>query len=62
MAVQFRSGAGVTTASTAPQRVIYDTSTGELRFYRDGAGGDDAQIFAVLVGTPGLSAGDIHLF
>lgn len=59
---QFRSGAGVTTANTAAQRVLYDTATGELRFDVDGVGGNDAVIFAVVVNKAALTFADFHVF
>lgn len=61
-AAQFRSGAGVTTATTAAQRVLYNTSTGELRYDADGAGGNDAVIFAVLSNKASLTFEDFHVF
>jgi len=57
---QFLSGAGVTSALTSDHRVIYNTTTGELYYDADGAGGLAAVQFAV-VGTtthPTLNSGD----
>ena len=45
---QFRSGAGVTTANTLDQRVIYNTTTGDLYIDADGKGGVAAVKIAVL--------------
>lgn len=57
----FRSGAGATEAISETQRVIYDTSTGILRFDRDGAGGEAAQVFAVIDNRSALSAADFGI-
>ena len=59
---QFRSGAGITTANTGTQRVIYNTTTGDLYFDADGAGGVDAVKFAVLSNHAALTFTDIHVF
>lgn len=61
VAAQLRSGAGVTTASTAAQRFIYNTTTGDLYFDPDGVGGVTEVRFATLTGQPTLTAGDIHI-
>ena len=62
-AAEFRAGAGFTTASTATQRVIFDTSTGTLYFDADGAGGAATAVkFAQLQGLIGtLDAGDFTM-
>ncbi|MFM7087268.1 MAG: calcium-binding protein [Cyanobium sp.] len=61
-ATQFRSGAGVTTASSSSQRFIYDTSTGILRFDRDGSLNAVAPIqVAVLGAKPQLLFSDLLL-
>ncbi len=59
---QFRSGAGVTTANSATQRVIYNTTTGDLYFDADGVGGVAAVKFAVLSNHAALTFDDIHVF
>lgn len=53
---QFFTGVGATSAS---QRIGYNTSTGEVLFDADGAGGTDAQVLATLAGNPDLSRTDI---
>jgi serralysin len=58
---QFRSGAGVTTANTATQRVIYNSTTGDLYFDQDGAGGVAAVKFATLSNLAALTFDDIHV-
>jgi Ca2+-binding RTX toxin-like protein len=55
----FRSGAGITTAGDATDRVIYNTSTGALFYDADGLGGAAAVQFAQLNGNPALSFSDI---
>lgn len=61
VATQFRSGAGVTTANSATQRVIYNTTTGDLYFDIDGVGGVAAVRFAVLSNHAALTFDDIHI-
>ncbi|MGI0481987.1 choice-of-anchor Q domain-containing protein [Geminocystis sp. CENA526] len=53
--LQFRSGAGVTTANNATQRFIYNTSTGALFFDVDGVGGNPAEQIAQLNSRLSLS-------
>jgi hypothetical protein len=52
----FESSAGLTSAATAAGRVIYDTSTGDLYYDADGAGGTGAVLVATLTGLPALAA------
>jgi Ca2+-binding RTX toxin-like protein len=47
------------TAQDASDRVIYNTSTGELWFDADGTGASAAQLIATLQGAPELEATDI---
>jgi Ca2+-binding RTX toxin-like protein len=59
-AIQFLSGAGVTTANTVDQRFIYDTSSGILRFDVDGSNAVfTPSILATLTGAPALTRFDI---
>jgi len=58
-ATQFASGAGLATASSTSIHVIYDTTTGNLYYDADGAGGTSAVQFATLQGHPALTANDI---
>lgn len=60
-AAAFRSGAGATAAISETQRVIYDTATGILRFDRDGAGGEAAEVFAVIDNRVALTAADFGI-
>ena len=62
VANQFRSGVGVTTANSASQRFIYNTTTGDLYFDADGSGAGAAAIkFATLSNQFGLTFGDIQI-
>lgn len=60
-ASQFLSGAGVTSANSASQRVIYNTSTGDLFFDQDGNGGSAAVLFATLSNKAILAFDDIQI-
>ena len=51
----FASGAGTVAAADAATRIVFDTSTGNLYYDMDGAGGAAAQWFATLHGN-GLNA------
>ena len=57
---RFHAGAGATAAHDADDRIIYDTSTGELYFDPDGSGkAAAAQLIVRLEGAPGVVATDI---
>ena len=58
----FYAAAGATTAHDASDRILYDTSTGILRYDPDGTGSTTAIAFAILTGKPELAATDILLF
>jgi serralysin len=60
---QFAAAAGLTTATTASQRFLYDTSSGILRFDPDGTGGASAMEVAQLgpLSHPLLAATDVLL-
>jgi Ca2+-binding RTX toxin-like protein len=57
----FYKGAGVTDAHDATDRIIYDTSSGNLCYDPDGTGAADATLFATLAGTPGATASDFFI-
>ena len=61
---EFLSGAGVTTATTSTQRIIYDSSSGALYYDADGSSaGAAVQILNLGVKThPNLTASDFHIF
>ena len=52
---------GTGTAHDADDRVIYNTSNGQLWYDADGNGGGAAQLIATLEGAPGLTATDITI-
>jgi Ca2+-binding RTX toxin-like protein len=53
--VAFHLGAAATSAS---HRIVYDTTTGDLRYDADGSGGADAVLVATFSNTPTLQATD----
>jgi Ca2+-binding RTX toxin-like protein len=60
---QFWSGANVTVAHDADDRIVYDTSTGVVYYDADGQGGSAAVQVAVIgiVNHPALAYGDIQI-
>jgi Ca2+-binding RTX toxin-like protein len=56
---RFFAGAGATAGHDVDDRIVYNTSTGQLYYDADGAGGADAQLVATVQGTPTVAAGDI---
>ena len=52
---------GTGTAHDADDRVIYNTSNGQLWYDADGSGGGAAQLIATLQGAPSLAATDIAI-
>jgi len=58
---QFWSGADVTRAHDDSDRLIYNTSTGDLYYDADGLGGRGAILVAHLTGNPALTYGDIQI-
>jgi Ca2+-binding RTX toxin-like protein len=62
-ATQFAAGPGLTTASTAKQRFLYDTTSGILRFDPDGTGRGTARevVQLGLINHPLLAATDVVL-
>jgi Ca2+-binding RTX toxin-like protein len=60
--VRFFSGAGATSAHDADDRIVYNTSTGQLFYDADGAGGASADLIATFQAAPGMVASDITVF
>jgi len=58
---RFYSAAGANAAHDADDRVIYNTTTGQLWYDADGNGGGAAQLIATLEGTPAVAATDIEV-
>jgi Ca2+-binding RTX toxin-like protein len=56
---RFFAGAGATGGADASDRVVYDTSTGDLYYDADGSGAGAALLFATLQDHPSLAASDI---
>jgi len=56
---RFAAGAGFTSGHDASDRIVYDTTTGNLYYDADGNGAGAAQLVATLQGHPALAATDI---
>jgi Ca2+-binding RTX toxin-like protein len=56
---RFYAAAGATGAHDADDRMVFNTSNGQLYYDADGAGGAGAQLVATLPGGAGVAAGDI---
>ena len=56
---RFFAAPGATAGHDADDRVVYDTSTGNLWYDADGNGAGAAQLIATLDGAPGLAATDL---
>jgi len=58
---RFFSGAGATSGHDASDRVVYDTTTGNLWYDADGNGAGASQLIATLQGAPAITATDIQV-
>ena len=58
---RFAAGAGFTSGQDASDRVIYNTSTGQLFYDADGNGSGAALLIAALEGAPALTAHNIMI-
>ena len=56
---RFVAGAGLNSGQDASDRVVYNTTTGQLWYDADGNGAGAAQLIATLQGAPSLAATDI---
>jgi Ca2+-binding RTX toxin-like protein len=56
---RFAAGAGFTSGRDASDRMVYNTSTGQLFYDADGSGAGAAQLVATLQGNPAITATDI---
>jgi Ca2+-binding RTX toxin-like protein len=56
---RFFAAAGAASGHDVNDRVVYDSSTGQLYYDADGSGAGAAQLIATLQGAPGLAASDI---
>ena len=55
---RFRAGAGITHGQDSTDRIIYDTSTGQLFYDADGSGAGGSVMIATFAGNPALTATD----
>ncbi len=58
---RFFAGPGATSGQDDSDRLIYDTSSGQLRYDADGSGSGAAQRIATLQGAPVIAATDIEI-
>src|SRR5262249_25599989 len=56
---RFTAGAGLTSGQDASDRLIYNTTTGQLFYDADGNGAGASQLVSTLQGAPALAATDI---
>jgi Ca2+-binding RTX toxin-like protein len=56
---RFAAGAGFTSGGDASDRIVYDTSSGNLYYDADGSGAGAALLVATLQGHPAIAATDI---
>src|SRR5205085_1488548 len=59
---RFYAAPGASAGHDADDRVIYNTTTGQLFYDADGNGPGAAELIATLQGAPGLVASDIYVF
>jgi len=57
----FAAGAGLTAAADADDRLVFNTSTGNLYYDPDGVGGSASMWVAWLVSVNTLSASDVEV-
>jgi serralysin len=58
---EFVSGAGLTAAADGTDRIVYDTTSGNLYYDADGSGGDAAVQIATFTGTPDLLSSEFAI-
>jgi serralysin len=58
---RFAAGAGFTSGQDVSDRLIYNTTNGNLYYDPDGSGGGASQLVATFAGNPGLAATDISI-
>jgi len=56
---RFTAGAGFTSGHDASDRIVYNTTTGQLFYDADGSGAGAAQLVATFQGAPAIAATDI---
>jgi Ca2+-binding RTX toxin-like protein len=60
--VRFFAGAGATSGHDADDRIVYNTTTGQLFYDADGSGSGASQLIATFTGHPGIAATDITVY
>src|SRR6266404_1806351 len=58
--VRFYAAPGAASGHTADDRIIYDTTSGQLWYDADGSGPGGAQLIATFQGAPSIAASDIN--
>jgi Ca2+-binding RTX toxin-like protein len=58
---RFYAAAGASAGHDADDRIVYDTSTGQLYYDADGSGAGAAQLVATVQGAPAVAASDLFV-
>src|SRR3954466_12068285 len=60
--LRFYAAPGATAGHDADDRIVYNTSTGQLFYDADGSGPGASQLIATFQGAPSIAASDVNVF